>query len=81
MPWLVWFGLLMLMRRAAGGEEHPPYDPGETLSPMRKVVAVGTLLMFVLIFMPTPLRAYGDPTGAANGTDAPAEAPSASSSK
>jgi len=58
MPWLVWFGLLMLMRRAAGGVEHPPYDPGEKLSPVRKVVAVGCLAMLVLIFMPTPLRAY-----------------------
>jgi len=80
MPWLVWFGLLMLMRRAAGGEEHPPYDPGETLSPMRKVVAVGTLLMFVLIFMPTPLRAYGDPAEA-GAAETPTEAPADSSQK
>ncbi|MEM1029245.1 MAG: site-2 protease family protein [Myxococcota bacterium] len=58
MPWLVWFALLMLMRRAAGGVEHPPFDPGETLSPGRRAVAVGTLIMFALLFMPTPLRAY-----------------------
>jgi membrane-associated protease RseP (regulator of RpoE activity) len=52
--WLVWFGLLTLMRRL-GGPEHPPTDPGEELGPGRTTVAVLCLLLFFLLFMPSPL--------------------------
>lgn len=54
--WVVWFVLLGLLRRAAGGVEHPPTDPDEALSPGRRAIAVVTLVLFVFIFMPTPLR-------------------------
>ncbi len=50
-PWVLWFTLLTVFRRMSGGE-HPPVDPG-TLSPTRRLVAVGTLVLFVLLFMPT----------------------------
>jgi membrane-associated protease RseP (regulator of RpoE activity) len=50
--WLMWFGLLHLLARV-GGRDHPPTDAG-ALSPGRKVVAVVTLALFVLLFMPTP---------------------------
>jgi membrane-associated protease RseP (regulator of RpoE activity) len=53
--WGVWFFLLHGLKRASGGVGHPPTEPGE-LSPMRKGVAVVTLVLFVLLFMPTPLR-------------------------
>ena len=56
MVWVIWFVLLAILGRVSGGFEHPPTDEGETLSPARKAIAVGTLLLFVLIFMPTPLR-------------------------
>ena len=52
--WLLWWGLLKLIG-GAGGREHPPTDAG-TLSPARRVVAVATLLCFVLLFMPAWLR-------------------------
>jgi membrane-associated protease RseP (regulator of RpoE activity) len=52
--WVVWFVLLYAMRRMAG-VNHPPTDPGE-LSPARRVVAVLCLLLFVALFMPTPMR-------------------------
>jgi len=52
--WLVWWVLLLVVRRMSGGN-HPPTEPGE-LSPGRRRVAVGCLLLFVLIFMPTPMR-------------------------
>jgi membrane-associated protease RseP (regulator of RpoE activity) len=55
-PWLGWFVVLSLLVRASGGR-HPPTEPGP-LSPVRRVVAVGTLLLFVLLFMPTPLMVY-----------------------
>ncbi len=51
--WLVWFGLLFVMRRWSG-RNHPPTDPGE-LDPVRRIVAVFSLALFVLLFMPTPL--------------------------
>jgi membrane-associated protease RseP (regulator of RpoE activity) len=54
--WLGWFVVLTVMRRAAGGE-HPPTEPGE-LSPGRKLIAVASLVLFVLIFMPTPWQKY-----------------------
>lgn len=54
--WLLWFGLLALLRRLGGGVDHPPTDPGTTLSPMRRMVAASCLLLFVVLFMPTPMR-------------------------
>jgi membrane-associated protease RseP (regulator of RpoE activity) len=54
--WLFWFGILSLMRRM-GGRDHPPTEPGQ-LSPARRVVAVLTLVLFVLLFMPTPMATY-----------------------
>ena len=50
--WLTWFALVYGLRRLGG--EHPPTDPGE-LTPGRRVVAVASLALFVLLFMPTPL--------------------------
>ena len=54
-PWLGWFIVLTLLERVSGG--HPPTEPGE-LSPMRRVVAIATLVLFVLLFMPTPMMSY-----------------------
>jgi membrane-associated protease RseP (regulator of RpoE activity) len=56
MIWLVWFLVLYVLRRLSGGN-HPPTEPGE-LSPRRRVIAVLCLLLFVALFMPTPMRAY-----------------------
>jgi membrane-associated protease RseP (regulator of RpoE activity) len=53
--WLGWFVVLTLLERWGGG--HPPTEPG-ALSPARRIVAVGTLVLFVLLFMPTPLMQY-----------------------
>jgi membrane-associated protease RseP (regulator of RpoE activity) len=52
--WLVWFGLLALLRRMTGGVWHPPTDLGETLSGGRRAVAVLCLVLWVVLFMPTP---------------------------
>ena len=54
LPWLLWFGLLAAMVSRTG-VEHPRVDEGP-LSPRRRVVAAGTLLLFILLFMPTWLR-------------------------
>ncbi|HEY3593443.1 MAG TPA: site-2 protease family protein, partial [Polyangiaceae bacterium] len=55
-PWLAWFAVLSLLERASGGR-HPPTEEG-TLSTGRRIVAVGTLVLFVLLLMPTPLMSY-----------------------
>lgn len=57
--WLVWFVFLFILRRVAGGN-HPPTEPG-SLDKKRVAIAVVTLLLFVLLFMPTPLHVYQVP--------------------
>ncbi len=52
--WLVWWLLLRFMTRS-GPPEHPPTDD-HVLSPGRRAVAVGTLLLFIVLFMPAWLR-------------------------
>ena len=75
MTWLVWYALLGLLGRTMG-HEHPPVDEG-TLSPRRRGVAMVCLVLFVLLFMPTPLAHYAPapdaegnlPSSAASTTD------------
>ncbi|MCC6215493.1 MAG: site-2 protease family protein [Polyangiaceae bacterium] len=57
--WLMWFAMLTLMQRV-GGAAHPPTEPGE-LSPVRRRVAIGCLVGFVALFMPTPMALRGLP--------------------
>jgi len=52
--WIVWWGLLWLMTRLAG-RKHPPTGPAP-LSPSRRRVAIFTLALFVLLFMPSWIR-------------------------
>lgn len=51
--WLLWFGILSLVR-FLGGKEHPPTDEGLTLDGPRRGVAILCLVLFVLLFMPSP---------------------------
>jgi membrane-associated protease RseP (regulator of RpoE activity) len=54
--WLVWYVLIRIIMRV-GGPDHPPTEPGE-LHPVRRVLAVLSLVLFVLLFMPTPWATY-----------------------
>jgi membrane-associated protease RseP (regulator of RpoE activity) len=54
--WLVWFVLVHILGRL-GGQDHPPTEPGE-LSPKRRFIGVLSLVVFVLLFMPTPWSKY-----------------------
>jgi len=56
MAWLVWFVLVYILGRLSG-PDHPPTEPGE-LSPGRRAIAVVSLIVFVLLFMPTPWSKY-----------------------
>jgi len=55
MPWLVWAILLLVMRRLSGGIYHPPVE-GAPLSRGRRMLALGMLILFALLFTPIPLR-------------------------
>lgn len=55
MPWIVWAGMLLVMRAMSGGEYHPPVGD-EPLTPGRRKVVFLTIAIFVLIFTPVPLR-------------------------
>ena len=52
--WFMFGFLIWLMHRGTQGR-HPPTDPG-TLSHRRRIVAIITLALFALLFMPVPLR-------------------------
>jgi membrane-associated protease RseP (regulator of RpoE activity) len=68
--WLVWFLLLTLMKRMSG-ETHPACD--ETpLSGPRRCVAALCLVLFGLLFMPTPFGWYAGPPPALVSPLAPA---------
>ncbi|HEY6078954.1 MAG TPA: site-2 protease family protein [Polyangiaceae bacterium] len=54
--WLVWYAITGLMAAVAGAD-HPPFEP-EPLGPARQLVAIGCLVLFVLLFLPTPLSVY-----------------------
>jgi membrane-associated protease RseP (regulator of RpoE activity) len=54
--WLVWYFLIRVVMQV-GGRDHPPTEPGE-LSPVRKGLAVLSLVLFGLLFMPTPWSSY-----------------------
>jgi membrane-associated protease RseP (regulator of RpoE activity) len=55
--WLVWYGFTGLIGRISGSPDHPPFEPGE-LGRGRRAVAWLCLIMFVLLFMPTPHAVY-----------------------
>lgn len=52
--WIVWFVVLTVLARLTG-HAHPPTDD-DTLSPGRRVIAIATLVTFVLLFMPWWVR-------------------------
>lgn len=57
MQWFVWWLVLSLMARGAGGgREHPPVDALPLLTRGRTALAWFTLSLFVLTFMPAWLR-------------------------
>ncbi|MET0790924.1 MAG: site-2 protease family protein [Polyangiaceae bacterium] len=55
--WLVWFGFTGLVAKISGSADHPPFEPG-ALGSGRRAVAWGCLVLFVLLFMPTPYAMY-----------------------
>jgi membrane-associated protease RseP (regulator of RpoE activity) len=56
LPWLVWYVLVAVVRRAGGGANHPPVD-ATALPASRKLLFWFVVAIFVAIFMPVPFRA------------------------
>lgn len=54
--WLIWYGITGAMAHFSG-EDHPPFEP-EPLDLGRQLVAVLCLVLFVLLFLPTPIAFY-----------------------
>lgn len=55
LPWMVWAIALAVMRKLAGGEYHPEVF-GPPLSPGRRRLAIAMVVVFLLLFVPVPLR-------------------------
>jgi len=55
--WLVWFGFTGAIAWISGSADHPPFEPGE-LARGRRAVAWACLVLFALLFMPTPYAEY-----------------------
>jgi membrane-associated protease RseP (regulator of RpoE activity) len=55
-PWLVWFTMILIIRRLSGTVDHPPVDEGAPLPASRRALFWLVVLVFVAIFMPVPLR-------------------------
>lgn len=55
--WFAWFVILTVLGRV-GGTRHPPTASNEPLGPGRRAIAIGSLLLFVLLFMPAPFTVH-----------------------
>ncbi len=55
MPWLVWAIGLYVMRHMGDGDYHPPVS-GPPLSPARRRLAVAMVIVFLVLFVPVPMR-------------------------
>jgi membrane-associated protease RseP (regulator of RpoE activity) len=56
LPWVIWFGMISIIRRISGGADHPPVDDQQPLPASRRALFWLMVLVFVAIFMPVPLR-------------------------
>jgi membrane-associated protease RseP (regulator of RpoE activity) len=55
MPWFIWPMILLILRKLSGGLVHPPVGK-DKLSKKSKIIAIVTAVLFILIFMPVPMR-------------------------
>lgn len=53
--WLVWAAVLLILKKIGRGY-HPPVEEDESLGKARVIIAGLLLLLFVLLFMPVPIK-------------------------
>jgi membrane-associated protease RseP (regulator of RpoE activity) len=54
-PWIVWWGMVALVRRASGSADHPPVD-SHPLPRSRRGLFWVMVAIFIAILMPMPMR-------------------------
>ena len=54
--WVIWLAIILIVRFRSGGT-HPPVDDS-SLDRRRRHIAIATLAMFALLFMPSPFVQY-----------------------
>jgi membrane-associated protease RseP (regulator of RpoE activity) len=79
LPWLVWYLLIRIVRRASGDLNHPAVDD-VPLPPSRRALFWLMVGVFVLVFMPVPFRSTFVGGTAPPPAPAAASAPSSSTS-
>ena len=52
--WLIWAGLIFFLGRTYA----QPLDDVTSLDPRRKMLAIVGLIVFILVFIPVPLRTF-----------------------
>jgi membrane-associated protease RseP (regulator of RpoE activity) len=65
LPWILWWGMVALVRRASGSGDHPPVEP-RPLGKSRRALFWLMVVVFALLLMPVPMRK------SLAGVDAPA---------
>jgi membrane-associated protease RseP (regulator of RpoE activity) len=55
LPWMIWWGMLTLMKRISGSASHPPVE-SRPLVQSRRGLFWFMVVVFVLLLMPVPMR-------------------------
>jgi membrane-associated protease RseP (regulator of RpoE activity) len=55
LPWMIWWGMVALVRRASGSADHPPVEP-QPLAAGRRGLFWLMVVVFGLLLMPIPMR-------------------------
>jgi membrane-associated protease RseP (regulator of RpoE activity) len=74
LPWMIWWGMVALVRRASGSELHPPVE-SRPLGASRRGLFWFMVMVFALLLMPIPMRfsLAGTDAQAASTVTAPGE--------
>jgi membrane-associated protease RseP (regulator of RpoE activity) len=55
LPWMIWWGMVALVRRASGSADHPPVEPQPLVASRRGLFWL-MVIVFGLLLMPIPMR-------------------------
>jgi membrane-associated protease RseP (regulator of RpoE activity) len=75
-PWIVWWGMVTLVRRASGSADHPPVE-ARPLPASRHALFWLMVVLFVAILMPIPMRMSLAGGGGGSGSGSVGAAPAA----
>lgn len=55
LPWMIWWGMVALVRRASGSADHPPVDVRPLTASRRRLFWL-MVIVFAMLIMPIPMR-------------------------